>query len=139
MLIPCVGAVVIDAEGRLLVVQRRNEPARGLWSLPGGRMESGESAEEAVTREVLEETGLVIEVVREVGSVQRDAPGGGVYDIRDFLAHDVSGVMPRAADDALDARFVTVDELRALPTSPGLLEALAEWGIVSGGADTFRA
>lgn len=139
MLIPCVGGVVINADGLLLVVQRRNEPARGLWSLPGGRMEPGESAEQAVAREVLEETGLVIQVSREVGSVQRDAPDGGVYDIRDFLAFDATGAAPCAGDDALDARYVTVDELRALPTSPGLLEALEEWGIVSDAADTFLA
>jgi ADP-ribose pyrophosphatase YjhB (NUDIX family) len=139
MLIPCVGGVVIDAAGRLLVVQRRNEPARGLWSLPGGRIEPGESAEAAVVREVAEETGLCIDVIREVGSVERDAPGGGVYVIRDFLAVDASGQEPTAGDDALDARFVTPDELRALATSPGLFEALEEWSIVSAGADTFRA
>ncbi len=139
MLIACVGGVVIDSEGRLLVVQRRNEPARGLWSLPGGRVEPGESAEAAVVREVAEETGLHIEVIREVGTVQRDAPGGGVYDIRDFLAIDASGQVPMAGDDALDARFVTPAELRALATSPGLSEALEKWSIVSAGADTFRA
>jgi len=137
-LIPCVGGVVINPAGFLLVVKRKNEPARGLWSLPGGRVEQGETAEAAVVREVAEETGIVVSVQREVGSVQRAAPGGGIYDIRDFLMLDVAGVAPLPADDALDARYVTPAQLRELPTSPGLIEALTEWGIMSSGVDTFH-
>lgn len=137
-LIPCVGGVVINPAGFLLVVQRKNEPARGMWSLPGGRVEQGETAEVAVVREVTEETGIFAQVLREVGTVQRAAPGGGIYDIRDFLMVDDSETQPLAADDALDARYVTPAQLRDLPTSPGLIEALTEWGIVSSGADTFR-
>jgi ADP-ribose pyrophosphatase YjhB (NUDIX family) len=137
-LIPCVGGIVINPAGFLLVVQRKNEPARGLWSLPGGRVEPGETAEAAVVREVAEETGIVALVNREVGTVQRAAPGGGIYDIRDFLMFDDSERQPLAADDALDVRYVTPAQLRDLPTSPGLIEALTEWGIMSSGADTFR-
>ena len=58
-LVPCVGALAYDAEGRLLLIRRRNEPGRGLWSVPGGRVEPGESDAEAVVREMAEETGLV--------------------------------------------------------------------------------
>jgi len=137
-LIPCVGGVVINPGGFLLVVQRKNEPARGLWSLPGGRIEHGETAEVAVVREVTEETGIFAQVLREVGTVQRAAPGGGIYDIRDFLLLDVSDSPPFAADDALDARYVTPAQLRELPTSPGLIEALTEWGFMSSSADTFH-
>lgn len=125
--IPCVGAIALDFRGRLLLIRRANEPARGLWSLPGGRVESGESHEEAVVREVREETGLTAVVVREVGTVERGAPGGGVYVIRDFLV-EVRGD-PVAGDDAREAAWVSRTDLEALPTSPGLLEALAEWGI----------
>jgi ADP-ribose pyrophosphatase YjhB (NUDIX family) len=139
VLIPCVGGIVINPAGFLLVVQRRNEPARGLWSLPGGRVETGESATSAVVREVAEETGIVAPVLREVGSVRRAAPGGGIYDIRDFLMLDRSDIQPRAADDALDARYVTPAQLRDLPTSPGLIEALTEWGIMSADEDTFHS
>ena len=139
VLIPCVGGIVINPAGFLLVVQRKNEPARGLWSLPGGRVETGESAASAVVREVTEETGIVAPVLREVGSVRRAAPGGGMYDIRDFLMLDVAGIAPLAADDALDARYVTPAQLRDLPTSPGLIEALTEWGIMSADEDTFHS
>ena len=128
--IPGVGAVVFDAAGRLLVVQRAKDPARGRWSIPGGHVESGESHESAVVREVLEETGLQVRVLNEVGHVVRPAPGGGEFLIRDFRCELVGDGEPRAGDDAADARFVTVGELMALPVAPGLLEALQEWRLI---------
>ena len=74
--VPCVGAVVHDAEGRLLLIQRGHDPHRGLWSLPGGRIEPAESPEQAVVREVSEETGLDVLPRRPVGRVA--IPGDGV-------------------------------------------------------------
>lgn len=129
--IPCIGAVVFDDQGRLLLVQRANPPAQGLWSLPGGRQEPGETAEQGVVREVREETGLTVRVEREVGTVVRQAPSGGDYVIRDFVCvvHGDDTVV--AADDAADARFFSVSELAALPTSEGLIEALTEWNLVT--------
>ncbi len=126
--IPCVGAVVFDEAGRLLLVKRANPPAKGMWSLPGGRLEVGETAEQGVVREVLEETGLVVRVEREVGTVERKAPSGDTYVIRDFLC--VGAGEPVAADDAADARFVTPVELLELPTSEGLVEALTGWNLL---------
>ena len=126
--IPCVGAVVFDEAGRLLLVKRANPPAKGMWSLPGGRLEVGETAEQGVVREVLEETGLVVRVEREVGTVERTAPSGDTYVIRDFLCVGVGE--PVAADDAADARFVTPVELLELPTSEGLVEALTGWNLL---------
>ena len=128
--IACVGAVVFDAEGRLLLVQRANPPAQGRWSLPGGRVEPGEQAQDAVRREVREETGLDVEVIREVGTVIRPAPSGGQYVIRDFLAGPIGEVEVRAGDDAADARFVALAEMSELPLSEGLVEALQEWGLL---------
>jgi 8-oxo-dGTP diphosphatase len=128
--IPCVGAIVRDRAGRILLIERGQPPAEGMWSLPGGRMEPGESAEEAIVREVLEETGLDVAVVREVGTVLRDAPNGGRYVIRDFLVAPIAEATPVAADDARDARFVTQQQLRALPTTDGLIEALDAWDLL---------
>ena len=76
--IPCVGGIVRHG-GRLLLVKRGREPARGTWSVPGGRVEAGETDEQATAREVLEETGLRVVVGELVGTVERDAPAGGVY------------------------------------------------------------
>ena len=58
--IPCVGAVIKDGPGRLLLIKRGHEPGKGLWSIPGGRVEAGESDADALVREVREETGLVV-------------------------------------------------------------------------------
>lgn len=130
MEIAAVGAVVRDERGRLLLVLRGKEPARGCWSLPGGHVEPGETHEEAVVREVAEETGLPVRVVREVGTVRRDAPDGGVYVIRDFLVEPLDDRLPVAGDDADDARWVTAEALLCLQTSPGLIEALRSWDLL---------
>lgn len=128
--IPCVGAVVFDEHGRLLLVQRANPPAQGTWSLPGGRQEPGESAIEGVVREVREETGVVVRVEREVGTVQRLAPSGDTYVIRDFVCRASGAPAVVAADDAADAAFFEVEHIGDLDTSEGLLDALREWRLI---------
>lgn len=119
--VAAVGAIIHDGTRRLLLVRRGRAPALGLWSLPGGRVEAGETDVEALTREVLEETGLVVTVGELVGSVVRPP-----YEIRDYACTVIGGRL-HAGDDATDARWATLAELQALPTSPGLLDALATW------------
>ncbi|WP_326644529.1 NUDIX domain-containing protein [Streptosporangium sp. NBC_01755] len=130
MRVNCVGAIILDGAGRMLLVRRGRPPGMGLWSIPGGRVEPGESDPEAVTREVLEETGLVVVPGRLAGTVDRPGPGGAVYEIRDYLA-EVSGGTLAAGDDAADVRWVTRAELRRLPLAPGLLDALVEWAVIA--------
>jgi len=98
-----VGAVVRDAQ-RILLVRRKKEPSRGLWTFPGGAVELGEPIELAVRREVQEETGLEIEVERVLVVVDRiDLDEEGLvryhYVIVDYLARPVGGSV-RAGDDA---------------------------------------
>jgi len=126
--IKCVGAIVLDDAGRLLLVRRGHPPDAGRWSLPGGRVEPGESDAEAVAREVREETGLIVTVGPLAGTVHRPAPGGDVYEINDYLATAVGGSLA-PADDAADVRWCRPDELPGLPLTPGLLDALAEWDV----------
>jgi len=139
--IPCVGAVIKDDQGRLLLIKRGHEPGAGLWSLPGGRIEPGETDAQALVREMREETGLAVEAGRLLGSVQRPAPGGPataggqegtVLDIRDYTATITGGTL-RAGDDAADARWVAVSELPRLPITEGLVEALTSWGVLGHG------
>lgn len=127
--VPCVGAVVRAADGRLLVIRRGNPPGAGLWSLPGGRVVAGESDSEALAREVREETGLLVQVGALLGSVERDGAVGEVFMIRDYACAVTGGTL-RAGDDAVDARWVADDELRGLPTTWGLLDALDSWGVL---------
>jgi mutator protein MutT len=129
--VPCVGAVVRDEAGRLLLVRRAHPPAQGRWSLPGGRVELGESDEQALVREVHEETGLDVVVEQLVGTVEWDRPDRVRYLIRDYACAVRGGVL-RAGDDASDARWVTDPQLRRLPTSAGLLDTLVSWGVARG-------
>ncbi|HEY6274895.1 MAG TPA: NUDIX domain-containing protein [Streptosporangiaceae bacterium] len=127
--IRCVGAIVTGPGGRLLLVRRGHEPEAGRWSLPGGRVQPGESDEQAVVREVREETGLVVTPGRLVGSVERPGPAGAVYDIYDYAA-TVSGGRLGAGDDAADVRWIGQDELAGLTLTTGLAETLAAWGVL---------
>jgi ADP-ribose pyrophosphatase YjhB (NUDIX family) len=103
-----------------------------MWSIPGGRVEPGESDSAAVVREVAEETGLAVDVVTYLGAVRRPAPAGGTYEIRDYLVATVTGASPdpSAGDDADEARWVTRADLSGLPLVAGLLDALTAWQVL---------
>lgn len=126
--VPCAGGIVRDGEGCVLLVRRGREPARGLWSVPGGRVEVGEAWDHAAVREVREETGIEGQQPRFVGMVERPSGSGATYLIADF-AMDGTGE-PRAGDDADDARWFAPSEISDLQTSPGLVDALREWGVL---------
>ncbi|MGH4014117.1 MAG: NUDIX hydrolase [Pseudonocardiaceae bacterium] len=124
--IRCVGAVVFDHAGRLLLVRRIHQPGRGRWSVPGGRVEPGETDHQAVLREMAEETGLGVEIIGPVGSVLRRAPDGAVFDIHDYACRLTGGTL-RAGDDASDVRWCDAAALAELPLVDGLIEALTAW------------
>jgi len=125
-----VGAVIKDGSGRLLLIKRGHEPGKGLWSIPGGRIEAGESDAAALVREVREETGLVVAPGRLIGSVLRPSGSGdSVFDIRDYAASVIGGALV-AGDDADDAVWAGPAELDTLPLAAGLLDALRSWGAV---------
>jgi 8-oxo-dGTP diphosphatase len=128
--VPCVGALLHDDQGRLLVVRRANEPAAGRWSVPGGRVEADEDDHAALRREVLEETGLHAIVGLRVGTVQRPGPGGVIYDIRDYACSLAVATTPVAGDDASEVRWVTRGQLRALDLVDGLWDELHAWGML---------
>lgn len=131
--IRAVGAIIVDDEGRLLLIQRGHAPAKGLWSIPGGRVEPGETDQQALTREIAEETGLTVTVGALAGVVTRPGRPGTVYEIHDYdatLADGTTGAAQTAAaaDDAADLRWVDPEHLHELPLTPGLVEALRDWG-----------
>jgi ADP-ribose pyrophosphatase YjhB (NUDIX family) len=124
-----VGAIVTDGQGRLLMIKRGHDPGAGLWSIPGGRIEPGETDAEALVREMIEETGLTVEVGRLIGRVRRPGLSGAVVDIRDYAATVTGGTL-RPGDDAADARWVAVGDMDSLEITDGLIEALTDWGVL---------
>jgi 8-oxo-dGTP diphosphatase len=131
--IPCVGAVVKDETGRLLLIKRGHEPGVGLWSIPGGRIEPGESDVAALVREVREETGLDVVAGRLLGVVQRPGLAGAVADIRDYAAVVTGGELV-PGDDAADARWLDPAAVARMDAAgqltSGLTEALTSWGVL---------
>jgi 8-oxo-dGTP diphosphatase len=131
--VACVGAIITGTAGRLLLIRRRNEPGAGLWSLPGGRVEAGETDEQAVVREVAEETGLRVTCGPLVGAVDRPGRAGTVLRIRDYAALVTGGELS-AGDDAADAQWVTSEEFAAMDATgqltDGLAAALRSWFVI---------
>jgi mutator protein MutT len=125
----CVGAVAVDNE-RLLLVRRGRGPAAGFWSVPGGRVEAGETLAEAVVREVLEETGLEGVCDRLVGWVERIGEDYH-FVILDFVVEVLEGGEPVAGDDAAEARWVPLPEVGDYALVEGLAEFLHEHGIIT--------
>jgi 8-oxo-dGTP diphosphatase len=125
-----VGAVVRRGAD-ILLVRRGRGPGRGRWSLPGGRVDFGESLREAVAREVLEETGIEVSVGRFLGWVERmgERPAPYHYVILDFAAEPLQpDASPSAGDDAAEAAWVALADIGELPLVPGLEDFLAEAG-----------
>ena len=126
---PCAGGIVLDSDGRILLIKRANPPNQGRWSVPGGRCLPDESCEDACVREVREETGLEVRIVRTAGDVVLIGPGGVFYDVTDFVCEVVGGELV-AGDDATDARWVPRTELQSLDLAEGLIDALTEWEVL---------
>jgi 8-oxo-dGTP diphosphatase len=127
-----VGAVVLDGD-RVLLVRRGRAPSAGKWSLPGGLIELGERIEEAVAREVEEESGLRVRVGPVCGVIDRlvvePAPAGGAARVRyhwviiDYVAEVVDGDL-RAGSDAAEVRWVPLAEIDRYETTDGLADMI---------------
>jgi len=116
-----IGGVIID-RGRALLIRRGNEPLLGEWSIPGGTLEIGESLEEGVARELLEETGIEVRVLELIEVFDRIYLEGGStgaevgrkprfhFVIADYLCERLSGE-PRAGSDVTDVAFAREEEL----------------------------
>ncbi|HYN36618.1 MAG TPA: NUDIX hydrolase [Actinomycetota bacterium] len=123
-----VGAIVLR-EDNLLMVRRGNEPGKGLWSLPGGRVEHGEYLADALRREVSEETGLDVTVGELVGIFE--VVGETHYVILDFFARPEGEVSPQAGDDVDEVRWVPLDEVSLLECTPRFVETMKGWGVLA--------
>ncbi|MYB23633.1 MAG: NUDIX domain-containing protein [Acidimicrobiia bacterium] len=124
----CVGAVAVR-DGSLLLVRRGHGPAAGEWSVPGGRVEWGETLAAAVVRETAEETGLDVLCEGFADWVERIGAGHH-YVIADFWVSVLSDGPPTAGDDAAEARWVPLEELGGLDLTAGLGDFLVRIGVL---------
>lgn len=124
-----IGAIVIH-DGALLMVQRANEPGKGLWSLPGGRVEHGEYLVDALRREVREETGLDVQVGELAGILE--VPGDDLhYVILDYHATVDGDATPRAGTDAQEVRWVPLREVARMDCTPRFVETMTAWKVLA--------
>ena len=126
----CVGAVVVN-RGAILLIRRGTPPGEGLWSVPGGRVQRGESLADAARRELREETGLEGEVGEAVGWTELIGRRRH-YVVVDFWVTVAPDAVPTAGTDATDAAWVALDELEEWDVVDGLLQFLADHGVISG-------
>lgn len=123
---PCV-AVIVEQDGKILLGLRATEPAKGLWDILGGFIDAGETAEDAVHREILEETGLRVEIVRYLGSFP-DTYGPRRLPTLNlgFVAVPVGGTL-RAASDVGEVRYFAADQLPEVWAFPHQVQIIAAW------------
>ncbi len=124
-------SAAIVREGRVLIVRRRAAPGNGIYTLPGGVVETGETLTQALIREVREETGLAVEPVALAGHremIARDAQGRVQrhFVILCFAARWLAGEPVPLMDEISEARWRTPEELAQLPATEGLAEIVAE-------------
>jgi 8-oxo-dGTP diphosphatase len=125
----CVGAIAVENEA-LLMIRRGRGPGAGEWSLPGGRVEQGETLAEAVVRELAEETGIEAVCDAFVGWVERIGADHH-FVILDFAVTVLEVAEPVAGDDASEAAWVPLHEVVERNLVEGLAEFLHDHGVIT--------
>jgi 8-oxo-dGTP diphosphatase len=128
---PLIGVgALIHRGGKIVVVKRENEPAKGLWSIPGGLLELGERVYDGVKREVMEETGLDVEIDRlldVIDNIVYDDDGKICYHyvLIDYLCSSSQGDL-KAATDVTEAQWIKLKDVNRLPTTKTLKRLLVK-------------
>ena len=127
-------AAVVIRKGKILLVKRANEPSQGMWAVPGGSVQPGETLQAAAERETLEETGLVVtakEPIHVFDLIEREGRGRLRFHfvIVDLAARFIYGRL-RAGDDALEARWLSPEDLVGMPITPGTRKLLEKIGFI---------
>lgn len=120
--VPNAASVAIVREGKVLLIKRAYAPYQHLWTLPGGRIEPGESIEQCAMREIAEEVGLVIRNPRPV--MVQPLGRDGAFLLAVFATRDFSGQV-RASDEVADHKWMDPAAIIALRTTSRLDDVLA--------------
>ena len=129
-----VGGVIFDDKDRVLLVKRKNPPNQGMWAIPGGKVKFGETINEAIRRELKEETSLDVKPTKLLAVVEIIKEGFH-YVILDYICEVIGGEL-RPSSDALDARFLSLEEIKREKVSPTTVEMLEKYFKIRGGDDT---
>jgi mutator protein MutT len=124
----CVGAVAVENDA-LLLIRRGRDPAKGQWSVPGGRVEAGETLAEAVVRELAEETGIEGVCDAFIGWVERIGADHH-YVILDFSVTVLDPREPVAGTDAAEAAWIPLEDVADVDLVDGLAEFLHDHGVI---------
>lgn len=116
-------SVVLECDGRYLLVERANDPGKGHFAFPGGRVEPGENLEVAARRELMEETGLSVGTLTLIAEFHIPASRGG-FHLHVFQADRISGDL-QAADDAALAGWYAPEQMKALPMPQSMRDMLS--------------
>lgn len=122
-------SAILERDGRFLLVLRRNPPSEDMYAFPGGRAEAGETPAETALREFEEETGIPARNPRpfatyDLRQAGKDGQPGSHFFLSVFLVDADKNAIATAADDAADAGWFTLEEIRALPVPPSVLECV---------------
>lgn len=113
-------SVALRSEGRFLLVERANDPGRGMFAFPGGRVEDGEQLPQAARRELMEETGVAADDLFLIASLDLGGDEDG-FSLHVFSANAFTGDV-KAGDDALSAGWYSLEEMRVMPVPQSVLE-----------------
>ncbi len=111
LLVPVVAGCVIEKDSKYLLVQEKQEKAYGLWNLPAGHVDEGETFEEAALRETIEETGYTVKLDKKLSVVH---PGVGKPVLHAYRAHITHGELAFNSEELLDARWLSLREIKQL-------------------------
>ncbi|MBL7206196.1 MAG: NUDIX domain-containing protein [Candidatus Aenigmarchaeota archaeon] len=115
--VPRVGsAVLVEKDGKFLLGERNKKNAKGFWVIPGGKVEWGETIEQAAIREIKEETGLDIEIIKKIGSKEIINTPADYHRVVFFHLARPKNSDLKYNDDLSDAGFFTIDEIKNMKT-----------------------